>query len=300
MIFLLSSRKLVQARRGNHNFIRIVGEVAGDGGMTVSYVRDSPAAHRAALQANAWTMTHMSEPVDERGLCFRNAYAGSFWRIEQVAARWNWPVAAATFDPQTVPEDQARAFFRRWQQRLYRAPLATGVSRDGFIYVPLQGRLLERRSFQTHAPIEMIRQTLTHDSRPVRATLHPRETYTDAELAALDRIAREVPRFTVDRMPMAEALRTCDFLVTENSSAAFHGMFFGKPAVLFAGIDFHHPMASVGPLDVASAFAAARADAGDYARYLYWFWGTALNMGRADRHDRIRERLNNLAWPVGS
>ena len=243
-----------------------------------------------------YAMTHMSHPPGDRGLCFRNCYAGPFWQIESSGARWEWDVARATFEPDHVSKKEATAFFRFWQKRLYGTVEAV---RDGFIYVPLQGHLLTRRSFQSCAPIDMLQKLLARDGRPVRATLHPNETYSEAEMVALDNLMRAEPRLRIDPLPMVEALRHCDLIVTQNSSAAFHGLFFHKAAITFAAIDFHHATFSVPHVGMEMALKAAEGPPPEAARFLYWFWRDhAINMGRDNRAEKVTARLERFGWPI--
>ena len=88
-------------------------------------------------------------------------------------------------------------------------------------------------------------------------------------------------------------------MVTQNSSAAFSGFFFGKPCVLFARVDFHHIAANVASLGVKAAFDRVRSMSPDYAGYVWWFLQRqSINAGRPEAEERIRDRLAALGWPV--
>lgn len=298
LTFLLTKRRLRQAREGRHPLIRLIGEIAEQQGFRVEHARDTPLTRKVATARRHHTITHMSHPPGDRGLCFRNCYAGPFWQIERSGARWEWDVTHSCFDPDSLPADEAASFFRFWRKRLY-GTVADQAVRENFIYVPLQGRLLTHRSFQSYSPIEMLRILLARDARPVRATLHPNETYSVEEMEALRDLTRSEPRLQLDPLPMIEALARCDLIVTQNSSAAFHGLFFGKPAITFAGIDFHHATFSVPHMGLDQAFAAAAGPAPDAAKFLLWFWRrNAINMGRDDRMEAVSIRLRRFGWPV--
>jgi hypothetical protein len=88
-------------------------------------------------------------------------------------------------------------------------------------------------------------------------------------------------------------------IVTQNSSVAFNGYFFGKPSVLLAGIDFHHVALRATPETLGSALAAAEQHEPDYAKYLWWFWQiNSINAGRPDAKDKIHKRLMSFGWPL--
>ena len=98
---------------------------------------------------------------------------------------------------------------------------------------------------------------------------------------------------------MQEALRVCDYVVTENSSAALSGMFFHKPAILFAKIDFHHIALNVEDLGVEEAFRRVGGHSPDYDTYLHWF--IALNSIKADAEDaeaQILAAVRRHGWRV--
>ncbi|SEO10660.1 hypothetical protein SAMN04490248_101370 [Salinihabitans flavidus] len=241
----------------------------------------------------------MREPFPDRAVTIRRAYYYPFWQIERTAQRWNWDVARSAFDPNEVPRDDAQRFYRFWQNRLFgAAPKAT--SREGFIYVPLQGRLADHRSFQSCSPFEMLEQVLERAGvRRVVATLHPNESYSKDDLDRLDSMARRHGSLSVSTAGMQDLLQRCDFVVTQNSSAAFAGYFFGKPSVLYARIDFHHIAASVEKLGTSGAFDAVEQMRPDYAAYLWWFLQhMSINAGRPDAEDRIAVRLGGFGWPV--
>jgi hypothetical protein len=283
------------AEAGRHPFIARLRSVLEAGGMEVA-IRPEPktalARARAALR-DEWPLVHMAAPIGRRGLTFRRIYHYPFWQIERRAERWERDVARAVFGG--VPDAaEAERFFGFWQRRLFgEAP--GRARRDGMIYVPLQGRVRRNRSFQALAPVDMVRQVLAHaGDREVVVSLHPDERYDAQDLAALEALG-----ITPVTGGMEAALARCDVVVTQNSSVAFNGYLFGKPAVLFARTDFHHIALDGGSLGMAGALAAARDHAPDYAGYLWWFWQEmALNAGRPEIDARMAARFRDLGWPV--
>ncbi|MWB76922.1 hypothetical protein GLS40_02655 [Pseudooceanicola sp. 216_PA32_1] len=294
--FHLDPDLLRSAAAGKHNFLNLIKGVVEDAGLSVQLVPNDPNTRRKAGRNGGYDLFHMDPPTHDRAVTIRRVYHYPFWAIEQSAERWTWHVARTDF-PGAANRKEADRFVGFWRKRLFGAP---EVTRDGHVYVPLQGLIRQHRSFQTCAPVEMIRAVLRHDpARRVVATLHPNETYDAADLAALDALQREFSRFSVDSGEMVAHLARCDYVVTQNSSAAFNGFFFGKPCVLFARIDFHHIAANVASLGQAGAFAAVQRMQPDYAGYLHWFWQQmSINAGRPEASERIAAALRRAGWPV--
>lgn len=284
------------AEAGQHNFIGKIASVAEAAGFRVEYRADSARNRAVSALRPGYAMFHMAPPTNDRGLTFRRAYHYPFWGIEPTAERWHWHVARTPFDPATVDRAGADRFAAFWRKRLFPG---LGTSDDGFVYVPLQGRLLDHRSFQSMRPLEMIETVLECDTRPVVATLHPKETYTTAERTALSALAERHPRLTVEMGQMERYLPACSYVATQNSSAAFNGFFFEKPAILFGQVDFHHIAANVPALGVDGAFHALPGLHPDYAGYLWWFWQKmSINAGRPDAGEKIAAALRRAGWPI--
>lgn len=83
---------------------------------------------------------HMKQPASENGLTFRRVYHYPFWQIERTEKRWEWDVARTVFDPESVDQKEANRFYNYWRKRLFNRSVLEDD--DGFIYMPLQGRLL--------------------------------------------------------------------------------------------------------------------------------------------------------------
>jgi len=287
------------ALAGQHNFINLVVQTVHDAGYRVEFCPNSKVERQKAGARRGYALFHMEPPTHDRALTMRRVYQYPFWAIEPSAERWHWAVARARFAPNPAEAAEARRFYRFWRRRLF-GDMPEGATRQGYVYVPLQGKLLQHRSFQTCAPIDMLRSVLRHDpARRVVATLHPREHYDPTERATLQALAAAHPRLTLDTGGMERHLAACDLVVTQNSSAAFSGFFFGKPAVLFARIDFHHIAANVSEMGVTEALDAGPHLTPDYAGYVHWFWQKmSINAGRAEAGAQIRDRLIRAGWPM--
>ncbi|MFK7836968.1 MAG: hypothetical protein AB8B60_12170 [Sulfitobacter sp.] len=292
--FYLEEPLRTSAAAGDHNFINRILNVTRAAGF-------EPIFKSLPLEGpptDGYSLGHMVNPPNDKGLVFRRVYQYPFWQIEAVAQRWHWDVARAPFDPDQASSDAAR-FYKFWQKRLFGdAPQST--RRDGFVYVPLQGHLSRQRLFQICTPLEMVEHCLAHDrTRRIIATLHPKESYARKDLAALEALARKHDRLTIDTGNMEQHLQHCDYVVTQNSGVAFSGYFFGKPALLFGLIDFHHiaVQADLDRLDENFAEVAAAFPAFD--KYIWWFWqDQSINAGREDAEAKIATRLRRFGWPV--
>ena len=247
-----------------------------------------------AQQAHqGYAITHMQEPRRPGTLCLRRAYWYPFWRIEPTNERWNFAVARKAPDYDAVPP-RARAFHARLRERVL---AGRGVTREGFVFAPLQGRLTEHRSFQSMSPVAMLEEALARQPLPVVASLHPGESYSPRDHAALDRLAQH-PRFRLVQTPAADLIAACDFVVSQNSSVALQAMIAGKGAVLFAGIDFHHPAGSVPRDGIAAAFEIGAAPPARMTEYLWWFFKQeAIDAQAEEATARIRALLTAQGWP---
>lgn len=284
---------------GEHNFISKIVRVAENAAFRVEYRKNTAAERLKSATRRGYSMFHMDDPGHDRALTFRRVYHYPFWAIESSAKRWGWRVAQSNFPSDAVPRKEADRFYQFWQNRLFEdAPVTT--ERKGFIYVPLQGKLLDHRSFQYCSPIKMVQHVIAQNpGLPVVTTLHPNEQYNDEELIALDELTQKHPQLTVKTGDMQPMLQRCDYVVTQNSAAAFSGYFFGKPAVLFGNIDFHHIAANVQVLGVEQAFAQVQNLTPDYAGYLHWFWQTmSINAGRPNAEGKIKQAMIRAGWPM--
>lgn len=281
---------------GRDGFLAAVLAVLQEAGLATHLHGDDAAELARARSRPGYALFRMIDPPHRNGLTFRKTYLPPFFHIETHARRWDWPVARARFDPDTVNPAKAARFVANWRHRLFGD---AEPRRDGFVLVPLQGRLTRQRSFQTCAPVAMLETLLATDPRPVIATLHPRERYDDADRAALSRLVARHPRLTVQTGGTQALLPGCDYVVTQNSAVALHGFFLGKPAALFAGADFHHIAANAGMLGGAEAILAAPGLQPDFAAYLWWFFRDhAIDASRPDAKQAIAAALRRAGWPI--
>lgn len=290
--FYMEPELCKSAQAGKHNFIGKVAGVMNRAGLDVRYETFGARADKGLL------MSHIKQPPDKDGLCFRRAYHYPFWQIEQSAERWSWDVAQSAFEPDPSDKNEAARFYGFWQNRLFGDAPQT-ARRGGYIYVPLQGKISAHRPFQICSPLEMVEHCLTHTDRPVIATLHPNERYEKSEITALRKLEQAYDRLTVQTGGMEALLLGCEYIVTQNSSVAFNGYFFGKPSLLFRKADFHHIAVQANLDDPASGFTQVAQITPDYAAYIHWFWQkNSINAGRPEAEEKISARLKRFGWPI--
>jgi len=291
-IFLEPEMK-ASAAAGQHNFLAKVERVLRGGGLDVRFADE---AERMA-HVSGRALVHMWPPMTGDTLVMRRVYAYPFWAIEARDKRWEWAVARSDFEPESVDAQKAARFVANWRKRMFGDAVAR---REGYVYVPLQGRLGERRSFQAASPLEMVEAVLAAEAkRDVVIGLHPKESYAAQDIEALEQIEKRFARVTVVMGQMERYLPACDYVVSQNSAAAFFGYFFGKPAALFAQIDFHHIAANVHDLGVEAALGRVADMTPAFERYLWWFWQEqAINAGRPEAEAQIAARFRAQGWLI--
>jgi len=290
---------LARAEKGNFNLINRVRAAFEGRGFRVELRKNSEAERLKSATRRGYSLFHMDDPFHGRALTLRRAYYYPFWRIESSAKRWEWEIAQTPFDPDAIDPAEAAKFGDFWRKKLFGGIQNAGTS-PGTVYIPLQGRLLEQRSFQSLSPVAMIEAVLRQDTeRLIQVAFHPGETYLQEEIDAVRAVVDRQPRVTISSEPMARLLARCDYVATENSSVALAGYFFHKPAALFARIDFHHIAASVPHSTVQDALAAVPDLNPEYDRYLYWFLKqTTINGGSDQAEAQILHAVRHRGWDV--
>lgn len=272
---------------------------------------------KAAVEAAGWTVTlcpaeelpliplrkgyHLvlNEKVSsDRCLTLRRVGWEPFWRIERTNDRWEWEIAGQDFDPSQMNPTRGGQFVQHWGKQLFGdRPITTG----GGIFVPLQGKLTQRRHFQAASPLDMLRAVAARwPDRQITTTLHPAEVYSKHEREALAGLAGLMPNLRVEEDGSEAALRACDAVVTENSTMALKAYVAQKPVMLWARIDFHHIAASVARDGRAAAFAAMEAGMKPkFGQYLLWYFReNCLRTWDDAVEGAIRARLRAVGWPI--
>lgn len=286
-----------RAQSGDQNFLNLVKDVVEDAGIQVRFKSDELGERFRTLSRNEYALFHMQEPLNEYGLTFRKVYMFPFWEIERTNERWNWETAQASFSSIDIDEASSNWFFNHWRKQLFGEQ---ELRKDGYVYVPLQGVLLKKRSFQNASPVEMVKRLAKIETkRPIYVTLHPNETYSKVELDKLHDVINTFDHVELSETHSDDLLRHCDYVVSQNSSVAFKGYFLKKPAILFADIDFHHIALNISKLSLETAVEMVENHSPDYEKYMFWFLQErAINAGRDFAKDKIRARLRHFGWDV--
>lgn len=293
-IFLAQALKS-SAEQGSHNLMNRIETAMSRVGYTVDYHLDTPENRRASQWLKGYSLFHMQDPFHERSLNLRRAYFYPFWRIENTAVRWDFRVAQMPYPAEKQDPNMAKNFannMRKWHFKY------VDITRDGFVYIPLQGRISEHRSFQTCSPLEMIEKTLASEpDREIIASLHPSEVYTDSERDQIAALEKRHARFSLSEHGSDVLLPACDYVVSQNSSVAIKGYFLRKPSVIFGQIDFHHVAGNVGKIGLEAAFRHCQRTDINYDNYLFWFFRkTAINGGNEKAEDRILDAMQKGGW----
>jgi len=286
-----------RAQHGKVNFINRIVAAFDRSGFRTAFRGDSNGELQSSEQDPGYSLFFMKEPFHERALSVRLSYYYPFWRIGRTARRWKSKVAVTPFEPSSVDQAAAENFARVWRRKYFGNVQPRD---DGFILVPLQGRLLDHRSFQSMSPIEMLRETSRCvPEKEIVVTLHPKERYTPEETRALQALERSRANITISDKISRELVPCCSCVVTQNSAVAVAGYFFQKPAILFSRIDFHHIAANILDLGCDEAFRCSRNMKPDYEKYLFWFFQEmSINAGRPEAEDKILSTVRALGWDV--
>lgn len=288
-----------RAERGAFNIMNRIQNAFEGQGFKFEYRKNSTTERAKSATRRGYSLFYMDEPFHSRSLTLRKAYFYPFWRIENSAKRWEWEIAKSPFEPENIDAEKARSFFNTWRRRVL-PDLDDQISNGGYVYVPLQGRLLERRSFQSMSPMDMIQAVLSYDtSRQIIITLHPAEVYTPEELEALKQLVDRSPNLLLSKQKSEILIAGCDYIVTQNSGVALMGYLARKPAVLFGEIDFHHIAANAHRDGAEAALSQVLEIQPDYEKYIYWFlFQTAINGGSEHAETQILESVRKFGWNI--
>ncbi len=297
LTFYLNNSMRKRAIAGQTNIINRITNAFESRGYRCLFQENSTVNLLNSVKEPGYSMFHMEHPFHPRALNLRRAYHYPFWQIESSAKRWEWQVALAKFDPNKIDHAKAEKFTNFWRKQLFEDDIETPINTD-FIFVPLQGRLLEKRSFQSASPMDMLKSLVLADTeRSIRISLHPRETYSEVEMAALLSLIESERRLKLVSTIPSLLLQRCAYVVTQNSSLALNGFFFQKPAILFSKIDFHHIAQNVCDIGVKTAFENVRENNPAFNAFIYWFFQKqSINAGRENAGNKILKTVRQHGW----
>ncbi|SEV90891.1 hypothetical protein SAMN04488515_0177 [Cognatiyoonia koreensis] len=296
--FYLRPRTIRQLTDGTgHRFYSRAMTAFESIGLQVNLIDDSNDIRKESLFAPCFALFDHKVPIHDLSLDVRRTAIGPFYRMEKSPIRAKYRLVDRPFCPADIPAQKAQSFFRIWQKLIVK-PKTTEAS--GVVLVALQGQLLARRSQQAVSPVDMIRATMAHEKdRQIWLKLHPKESYSVDELAAIAQFASD-PRVTVFDGDLDTALHACDYIVTQNSSVVLRGLFYQRPAIVFADCEFHHPFKSVRRgVPVAAAFDTVMTDQPDFAAFAYWYLQlNCINTSREWVEEMILTQCREFGWDI--
>ncbi|MEM9228041.1 MAG: hypothetical protein AAGB10_00390 [Pseudomonadota bacterium] len=268
-------------------------------GFRLEFWRNQPTARLISELMPGYSLFLMKDPRTRSALTLRRGYLRKTWRLERSNDRDDWTVTGQRYDPNAVDADAARQWIKQIRHR-HGIHLAGASASPGYVLVPLQGKLLSHRDFQFKSPVEMIEDAQRYEvERDICLTLHPGETYSREELAAIHRLAQHPRTSILQGIPMHKAIAGADYLVSQNSSVAYWGLVHRKPAILYAAADFHHICQSISRTTPSDAFRKAPDTRPGYAKYLYWHSLNALiDISGANAAAQLVARLRFMGWSV--
>jgi hypothetical protein len=235
------------------------------------------------------------------------AYLPPFWHLDPAGMQAESSIAARPYDPASLREKPAQAFFERMrarytlQRRSRRAqiPEVTPLP-QGSIAVFLQGDQPQANGLAHCTPDQMLRAVAEGaGGRPVLVKPHPLAADHDALVIrrALDQGLAVTP--TLANVNDMIAVSVCT--VSVNSACAIEGFLQRKPAILFGPSDFHHFAETVrAPEEFPAALDRALKRApGGYAKFLFWYFAqNCLNVTAADFADRVEAIFAQAGFPA--
>lgn len=281
-----------------HNFFKILTEAFERNEFEVELCKNTGDERLKSVRRNGYSLFHLEDPFHKNALDVRLAYMYPFWRIENCKWREDYSVGLKTFEADDIDADEAKKFFNYWVRKTI-PQNPEPLPKSDFVFIPLQGLLLDRRHGQVMSPVEMIKATLEHDhNRQILIKYHPGEKYSAPEKQAVADIARD-PRICLTNADVHSLLDGCAYVVTQNSSVAFKGLLHRRPAVLFGRSDFHHVFQNVEKIGLEVAF--GRVTNGDipYDKFFYWFLQVnCINAGRPDAGEKIIKTCQAMGWEI--
>jgi hypothetical protein len=258
---------------------------------------NTPAARNIAELEGERRIYQQGGAVIPGALLLRPCHSEPFWQIEASVDPWSWSATQARFEPGTVDPDAARQFLMYRRRRLFGR---RDRRLEGFVAVPISGRLARRRDHQAMSTLDMMDALRGMEpDRDILLTVEPDDSPSPADQEALRQVLRRHKGVRLVSRSATDLLARCDYVVTQDSALTLDGFFMEKPSVLFAKAEFHHIAGSVPRDGIGRAFDIARSAPPDYARYLHWYLrGQMIDVGADDAEQAILARLRVLRWDI--
>lgn len=264
-------------------------------GLKVSFETATKDVLDSSYQDDAYCLFYRDRPTHHHALELRPAPFGPFWMIDKTGDPAEKTVFKRSFHPEKVNPDLATSFFQRMTDRHKTAK----SSNNGFVLIAMQGVIGRQRFWQSMTPLDMVRETIAHEpNRKIYVKLHPRETYSHADLSALNDLM-DGDRVQLVDGDLEQYLSACDYTVSMNSSVSLKGLLYHKRGILFGEAEFHHIFQSVQTKGVANCFADVLTDMPAIERYVFWYlrrqhlWNFSKTI-----EDDILKRCRALGWAI--
>lgn len=302
LAFYTNQGGYLRAKQGISPIADILGRIARANQLQFQVYDKGSLQISAAKARHEYALGRFVEPWNKNVLVLRPAYLPRFQRIEKSSRRHAFEVAKRRFNPAGLDFDQARKFVSDTKRIRYGSDMPE-PSDEGYIYVPLQGGLLDDLETRFCSPIDMLRATAQRaEGRDVVVSLHPNSNHNVVQLAALSALCRAHPNIRIEDGPATRWIPGCHYIVTQHSGAAFEGFFWGKPAMLFEKVDFHHICAKPHAVGLDGAFeqiAEMALDPPPFEQYLAWFLrDNCVNPENPQAIKRVLAILRRRGWEL--
>lgn len=233
------------------------------------------------------------------------AYLLGFWHLDPQGVLAESIAKSATYDPSSVDQDEAQAFFKGLRQRFVQTRLSRynpPRTRDsslpqGSIAVFLQGDLPFRSGQCDLRMHEIILATCKGaGGRPVIVKPHPLSPKGCAYAVA--QAADEGAVFNLFDGNIHDLLSTCAVTVSANSAAAMEGFLHRKPAILFGRSDFETLVTRVHqPAEFPQALHHALTTERRYAKMVHWYFTRhTLEVAAHDFETRVLDAFAKVGF----
>ncbi|WP_284378111.1 hypothetical protein [Amylibacter marinus] len=297
-IYVLGQDLDIATRKPQHFYGQVSRAFQGVG-FRVSFLESTAQNLRASYRSDSYCIFHRHPPHHPHALEARPAAFGPYWALDSTAEIAQKTAYRAKFNPNSIQIGAARDLFDRMceKQGVVEGPC---VPNAGFVLVALQGVLSRRRSWQSMAPIQMIEQVIAHEKRrDIKIKLHPNETYSPAEMAAIEALC-DGARVSVTQADLDGLLRGCAYTVSMNSSVSFKGLLHRKPGILFGDAEFHHVFHSTRIAEIGACFEQVLTHEVEFEKYLFWYLRRQhVRNFKAHAQSDIINRCRALGWKIG-
>lgn len=284
---------------GDYNFFSLlINAFQGIGIETTTKIQRRTSGRFACVGAN-YHIFYIDGAVGPHALNVRKAHFYPFWSLENAGNRRAPRVTQLEFEPSDINGIIAQEFFNKICVRNLPAH-PPRIDENDFVFVPLQGHILEKRSWQFATTDQMIRSIVQHDpDRKILVKPHPKERYSRAEKSYISSLS-DLENVTITDADTNSLLSQCAYVVTQNSAVAFEGFLYQKAAILFAQSDFAHICETVkDPALAADAFAKISLHRPAFEKFIFWYLQlNCINAGRDDAEHVILRMVRDCGWDI--